>query len=181
MTHSLVLETISARKPLRQLFENRKAVHIIMAKKIEDLILALAEPVADAQGVYVVDVSYKNGADGYELCVYIDKDGGVGIDDCETFSREFETVMDREDPIENNYVLEVSSPGADRKLVKEREFLYYIGREVDVKLYKAVDGVKEFTGVLTGYKDKTAYVERDGEELQISAKDAAYIKLSFRF
>lgn len=152
-----------------------------MANKTEELVLSLAEPVAAEQGVYVVDVSYKKGEEAYELCVYIDKDGGVGIDDCESFSRAFEVVMDREDPIENNYVLEVSSPGADRKLVKDREFLYYIGREVDVKLYKAVDGVKEFTGVLTDYKDKTAYIERGGETMRIPAKEAAYIKLSFRF
>ena len=152
-----------------------------MSKKIEDIVLSLAEPVAQEQGVYVVDVSYKKGEDGYELCVYIDKDGGVGIDDCESFSRAVETELDREDPIESNYTLEVSSPGADRKLVKDREFLYYIGREVDVKLYKALDGVKEFTGVLTDYKDKTAHIECDGKVLRIPAKEAAYIKLSFRF
>lgn len=152
-----------------------------MANKIEDMVLELAEPVAEEQGVYVVDVSYKKAKDGYELCIYIDKEGGVGIDDCESFSRTFEVVMDEKDPIENNYTLEVSSPGVDRKLVKDREFLYYIGYEVDVKLYKAIDGLKEFTGTLTDYKDKTAYIEYDGEVLQIPAKEAAYIKLSFRF
>lgn len=152
-----------------------------MANKIEDMVLELAEPVAEEQGVYVVDVSYKKAKDGYELCIYIDKEGGVGIDDCESFSRTFEVVMDEKDPIENNYTLEVSSPGVDRKLVKDREFLYYIGYEVDVKLYKAIDGLKEFTGTLTDYKDKTAYIEYDGEVLQIPAKEAVYIKLSFRF
>lgn len=152
-----------------------------MANKIEDMVLELAEPVAEEQGVYVVDVSYKKAKDGYELCIYIDKEGGVGIDDCESFSRVFEVVMDEKDPIENNYTLEVSSPGVDRKLVKDREFLYYIGYEVDVKLYKAIDGLKEFTGTLTDYKDKTAYIEYDGKVLQIPAKEAAYIKLSFRF
>lgn len=152
-----------------------------MANKIEDEILKLAEPTAKELGVYVVDVSYKKSEEGYSLCVYIDKDGGVGIDDCETFSRAFEAVMDEKDPIENEYVLEVSSPGADRKLVKDREFAYYIGREVDVKLYKAKDGVKEFTGVLTDYSDKTASIDYGGEILKIPAKEAAYIKLSFRF
>lgn len=152
-----------------------------MANKTEELVLALAEPVAEEQGVYVVDVSYKKSEDGYELCIYIDKDGGVGIDDCEAFSRAFEAVMDREDPIEGNYVLEVSSPGADRKLVKDREFQYYKGREVDVKLYKSLEGVKEFTGVLSDYRDKTAFIECGGKTLQIPAKEAAYIKLSFRF
>ena len=83
--------------------------------------------------------------------------------------------------IEENYTLEVSSPGADRKLTKEREFLYYIGREVDVKLYKAENGVKEFTGVLKDYKDKTAFVELDGEVKEIPVKQAVYIRLSFKF
>ncbi len=152
-----------------------------MAKKLEETILALSEPIAKEQGVYVVDVSYKKAEECYSLCLFIDKEGGVGIDDCETFSRAFEEVMDREDPIEENYLLEVSSPGADRKLVKDREFLYYIGREVDVKLYKAVDGVKEFSGVLTGYQDKTASVECGEKTLLIPLKEAVYIKLSFRF
>lgn len=152
-----------------------------MSKKFEEIILELAEPVAAEQGVYVVDVSYKKADDGYSLCLYLDKEDGVGIDDCETFSRAFELVMDKEDPIEGNYMLEVSSPGVDRKLVKDREFLYYIGREVDVKLYKALDGLKEFTGILTDYKDKTAFIEYEDKILKIPAKEAAYIKLSFRF
>jgi ribosome maturation factor RimP len=152
-----------------------------MAKKIEEIILELAEPVAAKHEVYVVDVSYKKAEDGYSLCIYLDKEGGIGIDDCENFSREFETVMDEKDPIENNYVLEVSSPGVDRKLVKDREFLYYIGREVDVKLYKALDGLKEFTGILKDYKEKTAFVEYEDKILEIPAKEAAYIKLSFKF
>lgn len=152
-----------------------------MAKKIEETVLELAEPVALEHDVYVVDISYKKSDEGYELCVYIDKEGGVGIDDCESFSRAFEEVMDREDPIESNYTLEVSSPGVDRKLVKDREFEYYIGREVDVKLYKSLEGLKEFTGILTDYKDKTAYIEYQNNILQIPAKEAAYIKLSFRF
>ena len=75
----------------------------------------------------------------------------------------------------------MSSPGADRKLTKEREFLYYIGREVDVKLYKAENGVKEFTGVLKDCKDKTAFVELDGEVKEIPVKQAVYIRLSFKF
>lgn len=152
-----------------------------MAKKIEDIVLELAEPVAAESGVYIVDVSYKKAEEGYALCIYIDKEGGVGIDDCEVFSREVEAALDEKDPIENEYTLEVSSPGVDRKLVKDREFAYYIGREVDVKLYKALDGMKEFTGTLVGYEDKTAHIEYQGDILKIPAKEAAYIKLSFSF
>lgn len=148
-----------------------------MANKIEMTALDLAEKTAEEQNVYIVDVSYSNGI----LCYYIDKEGGVGIDDCENFSRAVEKVLDSEDVIDKEYSLEVSSPGVDRKLTKEREFLYYTGREVEVKLYAARDGVKEFDGTLRGYRDKTAIIECDGTELEIPQKDAVYIRLKFVF
>ena len=150
-----------------------------MANKTEAIALELAEKTAEELGVYIVDVSYKKEGSDYVLCYYIDKEGGVGIDDCEAFSRALDPIIDAADPIEGNYTLEVSSPGADRRLVKEREFLYYIGRKVDVKLFKAVDGEKEFTGTLTGYADKTAEIEKDGKKISIPVKEASYIRLSF--
>lgn len=150
---------------------------IIMANKIEDKALELAEKTADEMGVYIVDVSYSNGI----LCYYIDKEGGIGIDECETFSRAVEVVLDEADIIDKEYSLEVSSPGVDRKLKKEREFLYYTGREVEVKLYAARNGIKEFDGVLKDYHDKTAVVEVDGENMEIPVKEAVYVRLKFIF
>lgn len=152
-----------------------------MANATEIKALEIGEEIAQQQGVYIVDVTYKKSEDTYSLCYYIDKEGGVGIDECEKFSKAIDEVLDVNDFIENNYTLEVSSPGADRKLTKEREFLYYIGRDVDVKLYKAENGVKEFTGVLKDYKDKTAFIEVDGDVIEILAKQAVYIRLSFKF
>lgn len=153
-----------------------------MSREIERKALTLSEETAKELGVYVVDVSYAKNEDGnYSLCFYIDKDGGIGIDECEKFSRTVEEVLDKEDIISDNYILEVSSPGADRVLKKEREFLYYIGREVDVKLYSAQNGVKEFTGVLKGYDTDTAEIEYNGGDMLIPVKSAVYIKLSFRF
>lgn len=152
-----------------------------MANKTEIKALGAGEKIALEQGVYIVDVTYKKADDSYSLCYYIDKEGGIGIDECESFSKAVEEVLDKENFINEAYTLEVSSPGADRKLTKEREFLYYIGREVDVKLYKAEDGVKEFTGVLRDFKDGTATIDIDGEIKEIPAKDAAYIRLSFKF
>lgn len=148
-----------------------------MANKTEQRALMLAEETANELGVYIVDVSYTNGI----LCYYIDRDGGVGIDECEKFSRAVEVVLDKEDIIDSEYSLEVSSPGVDRKLKKEREFLYYLGREVEVKLYAAKDGVKEFYGPLKAYADKTATVEYNGADLEIPLKDAVYIRLRFIF
>lgn len=148
-----------------------------MANKIEDAALSLAEKTAEEQGVYIVDVEYAKGV----LCYYIDKEGGVGIDDCEEFSRAVEVVLDEADPIDKEYSLEVSSPGVDRRLKKEREFLYYIGREVEVKLYAAHNGVKEFEGVLNGFHDKTAVIGTTSGDVEIPLKEAVYIRLKFVF
>lgn len=145
--------------------------------KTEEKALQLGEDIAASQGVYIVDTSYEKGV----LCYYIDKEGGVSIDECEAFSRAVEDLLDKEDIIESEYSLEVSSPGVDRKLKKEREFLYYTGREVEVKLYAARDGVKEFDGILKGYHDKTAVVEINGEDTEIPIKEAVYIRLKFIF
>ena len=148
-----------------------------MANKIENIALQLGEAIAENEGVYIVDVEYANGV----LCYYIDCEGGVGIDKCESFSRAVETVLDKENIIDNEYSLEVSSPGVDRKLKTQREFLYYTGREVDVKLYAPIDGVKEFSGILKDYHDKTAVVEIDGVDKEFPTKDTVYIRLRFVF
>ncbi len=152
-----------------------------MANKTEATAIAIGESIAEEMGLYIVDVSYKKEGKDYTLCYYVDKEGGVGIDDCEAFSRAVEVVLDEKDPIEENYTLEVSSPGVDRKLTKEREFLYYIGREVDVKLFGEKDGKKEFSGILEEFADKVAYINAGGEKISVPQKDAAYIKLSFKF
>ena len=146
-----------------------------MANGTEIRALELGEQIAQKQNVYIVDVTYKKADDTYSLCYYIDKEGGIGIDECELFSKAVEELLDAEDFIEENYTLEVSSPGADRKLTKEREFLYYIGREVDV------DAIAAATERLKDYKDKTAFVELDGEVKEIPVKQAVYIRLSFKF
>ncbi len=158
-----------------------------MANMIEKTALETAEKIAAGMGVYVVDVSYKKEGKEWYLRIFIDKEQGVGIDDCESFSRAFEQEFDKLDPIESRYSLEVSSPGVERKLEKDREFLYYIGREVDVKLYKAVEdgelaGMKEFCGELCGYENKTAVI-KIGEEASISVpvKEAVYIRLHFEW
>jgi ribosome maturation factor RimP len=148
-----------------------------MANKIEETALSLAEETAREQGVYIVDVEYSKGI----LCYYIDKEGGVGIDDCENFSRAVELVLDEADIIDKEYSLDVSSPGVDRKLKTEREFAYYTGREVEVKLYAARNGVKEFDGTLIGFHDKTAVIKTGGGEVEIPLKEAVYIRLKFSF
>ena len=149
--------------------------------KIEDTVLEISDSLAEKMNFSVVDAEYKKESGMQILRVYIDKDGGVDLDDCEKFSRALEEILDKEDPIEEAYNLEVSSPGLDRQLKKEREFLHYVGRQVEVKLYKETDGRKEFDGILKEYKDKKVYIETDGEVIEINPKDAAYIRLYFEF
>ena len=110
--------------------------------------------------------------------IFIDSEDGVGIDDCETFSRAFEERFDPIDPTENEYTLEVSSPGLDRKLKTEREFKHFIGREVDVKLFSDKDGKKEFTGILTDFENGAATVA----EKKINIKGLfSWFKINERF
>lgn len=154
---------------------------IFLASKIELFALEIGDRVAENYGVTVVDAQFKKEDGKQILRIFIDKDGGVGIDDCEEFSRAFGDEIDKDDPIETEYVLEVSSPGVERKLKTEREFLYYLGRNVDVKLFSQIDGKKEFTGILKSYDDGKISFECSGKLLEITAKDAAYVKLHFEF
>ncbi|MDD6736060.1 MAG: ribosome maturation factor RimP [Clostridiales bacterium] len=150
-----------------------------MANEAEKLAFEVGDEVAETMGYALVDAQFKKeGKDRY-LRLFIDKDGGVGIDDCEKFSRAFETEYDRRDPIDGGYILEVSSPGLDRKLKTEREFKHYIGRIVDVKLFKESDAGKEFSGTLTGFDGKTVSIECEGRNVNINPKEAAYIRLHF--
>lgn len=150
--------------------------------KIEDMVLEISDELSKKMNFFVVDAEYKKEGSDKILRVYIDKEGGVGLDDCELFSRALEEILDKEDPIPEAYSLEVSSPGLDRQLKKEREFLHYIGKKVTVKLYKAANGKKEFDGTLKEYKDKKAYIELDDETvIEVNPKDAVYIRLYFEF
>lgn len=153
-----------------------------MANAIETKALEIADEVAKGLGVSVVDAEYKKESGERYLRVYIDQPSGVGLDECEKFSREFEKEFDKLDAIEDAYILEVSSPGIERKLKSEREFLHYIGKKVSVKLYKAIDSKKEFTATLSGYNDKIVTLTTDdGEKINVPVSEAAYIKLYFEF
>ena len=132
-------------------------------------------------GVELYDVDFeKEGSDWY-LRVYIDKEGGVTIDDCEKVSRAFNEVLDKEDYIEETYIFEVSSPGLGRKLKKDVHFEKAIGENVDVKLFKPVDKVKEFSGVLKSFDQNTVTIAVEDKEISFNRKDIAIIKLSFDF
>ncbi|MBP5276668.1 MAG: ribosome maturation factor RimP, partial [Lachnospiraceae bacterium] len=124
------------------------------------------------------DIDYeKEGADMY-LRVYIDKEGGVSIDDCEKVSRAFNEILDSEDYIDEAYIFEVSSPGLGRQLKKDIHFEKSIGMSVDIKLYKPIDKCKEFTGILKEFDQNTVTVTVDDTDMKFTRKDIAIIRLS---
>ncbi len=135
----------------------------------------LLEPVMEANNFELVDVEYVKEAGNWYLRAYIDKEGGITLNDCEMVNRTLSDIMDKEDFIEGSYILEVSSPGLGRQLKKEKDFRRSIGNDVDVKFYKArkVPGgkngkeisVKEITGTLKAFTDKTITIETDFMEI----------------
>ena len=127
--------------------------------KVTELVSALAAPLVEAAGCSLWDVEYVREAGQWFLRIYIDKEGGVSINDCEAVSRPLSDALDEADPIEGSYVLEVSSAGADRPLKKPEHFDAFMGAEVEVRLYRAVDGRKDHVGTLSGYENGDVTIE----------------------
>lgn len=146
-----------------------------MAKrsKVAQEAFELAEPVVSELGFDLVDCSYVKESRGMVLTLYIDKRGGVGIDDCETVSRAVDPIFDEEPSIDPDF-FEVSSPGLTRPLENEKDYNRYSGEKVDVSLYKPLEGKKSFTAVIKGAKgDKATFVFDNGEELTLGFEDIA--------
>ena len=146
--------------------------------KTEELVL----PIIEANNFELVDVEYVKEAGTWYLRAYIDKEGGIAVDDCEVISRKLSDWLDKEDFIDDSYILEVSSPGLGRPLKKEKDYVRSMGREVEVRLYKAIDRQKEFTGTLSAYDDKTVTLTmEDGSEAVFEKADIALIRLALDF
>ena len=149
--------------------------------KVTDVTAKLAKPIVEANGCSWWDVEYVREAGQWFLRVYIDKPEGVSINDCEAVSRPLSDALDEADPIEGSYVLEVSSAGADRPLKKPEHFARFIGAEVEVRLYRALDGHKEYVGTLLGYQDGGVTIRTAGEEKTFPKKDVAQVRLYVSF
>ena len=148
----------------------------------ESKVEALTAGIIEELGYELVDVEFVKEGQNWYLRFYLDKEGGISIDDCEKASRRIEKLLDEKDVIEQAYILEVSSPGLDRQLKKDKDFVKYAGSVVDVKLYKAVDGNKEFQGTLKGLEGSMVTIEdENGNELSFDRKDIAVIKLAVIF
>ena len=149
----------------------------------------LVMPVLSEKGFELVDVEYVKESGNQVLRVYIDKPGGITIDDCEFVNRAFGEVMDEYDFIEDAYILEISSPGLGRKLKKPRDFERSIGQDVDIKLFANITftekgkkyEAKDFTGRLDGYDGNNVNIFLGEETKEIPLKDIAIIRLSIDF
>ena len=142
----------------------------------------LLTPIVEEAGFELVDVEYVKEAGNWYLRAYIDKPGGITVDDCELVSRKFSDILDDKDYIEDSYIFEVSSPGLGRPLKKEKDFKRSLGEEVEVRTYRAIDRQKEFTGVLKDYDKDTVTIEYEDESVQVFDKnDIALIRLAFDF
>lgn len=138
----------------------------------------IAEPIARSLGLEIWDVRFeKEGADWF-LRIFIDKDGGVSIDDCVDMSHAIDKPLDEADPIEQSYCLEVSSPGIERDLKRDAHFEKCIGKKIMVKLIRPIEGCREFKGLLESYDNGNfELLTEDGIKLMINKKEASYVKL----
>lgn len=143
--------------------------------------VTILEPIVKANGVEIYDVEYVNEAGEWYLRAYIDKEGGVTIDDCETVSRAFSDALDTDDFIEDAYYLEVSSPGLGRTLKKDSHLEKSIGMEVELKTYRPINKQKEFSGILKSFDAETITVEINKKDTQFVRKEVALIKLALDF
>ncbi|MCI9615247.1 MAG: ribosome maturation factor RimP [Dorea sp.] len=139
-------------------------------------------PIIEEHEFELVDVEYVKEGGTWYLRAYIDKPGGITIDDCETVSRRLSDILDEKDYIEDAYILEVSSPGLGRPLRKEKDFKRSLGEEVELRTYRMIEKRKEFTGILRSYDEKTVTIEEEEGGMKTFEKsDIALIRLAFDF
>ena len=150
----------------------------VYEQKTEEILL----PIIEEYGFELADVEYVKEGGTWYLRTYIDKEGGISIDDCEKVSRRLSDILDEKDYIDDTYIMEVSSPGLGRPLKKEKDFKRSLGKEVDIRTYRMIDKQKEFTGILKDYDKDTVTIELDDETLKTFEKgDIALIRLAFDF
>ena len=149
--------------------------------KITEKVAALAEPVVREEGCSLWDVEYVREAGSWYLRLYIDKEGGVSIDDCERISRRMDPILDEADPIPDSYVFEVGSAGAERQLKRPGDFEQFMGSEVELKLYQPRDGKKLYVGSLAAYDNGDVSLKVGKEEIRFAKVQIAQVKLHVTF
>lgn len=137
-----------------------------MSNRVAEIVRTIAKPIVEGFGFDLVDVEYVREGSNWYLRVFIDKDGGITVDDCEAVTLPLSEKLDEIDPISRSYIFEVSSPGYERPFKTPKDYERAIGKRVRVKLYKAIDGVKTIEGILEHYDGKsiTISTDKDGEK-----------------
>ena len=149
--------------------------------KTEKEVKELLNPIIEERKITLWDIEFKKEGPSYVLRVYLDKDGGIGINDCEEVSRALSAVLDEKDPIPQAYMLEVSSAGLDRIIKYDFHFEKCIGKNVDVKLFATLDGVKEFTAKLIGFDGENVTMEKDGSDITLPFNKISSLRLTVEF
>ncbi|MBQ2445170.1 MAG: ribosome maturation factor RimP [Oscillospiraceae bacterium] len=149
--------------------------------KISEQVWQFSQPLVEACGCSLWDVEYVREGGEWFLRLYIDKEGGVDIDDCEAVSRAVDPVLDEKDPIPESYRFEVCSAGLERSLKRPSDFERFMGSAVMVKLYRPKDGAKEFPGVLKSYDDGAVTIDMAGRELRFEKAEVALVRLRVEF
>jgi ribosome maturation factor RimP len=151
-------------------------------EEIENRTEALLTPILSENAFELVDVEYVKEAGTWYLRAYIDKPGGITIDDCEKVSRALSDLLDEADYIQDSYILEISSPGLGRPLKKDKDFARSIGENVEVKLFAAIDRQKEFAGELLAFDKDTVTIRLDEEDTRIFERsNIALVRLALDF
>ena len=149
--------------------------------KITDQVAAFAQPIVEAQGCSLWDVEYVREGSDYILRLYIDKEGGVDISDCEAVSRAVDPILDERDPIPGSYQFEVCSAGLERPLKRPQDYRQFLGSPVTVKLYRPYNGLKEIPAILRGYEDGRVTVEAGKETITFEKSQVALVRLRVEF
>ncbi len=150
-------------------------------RKVCEIIESLALPVAEGLGLSIWDIEFVKEGGQHYLRVFLDKDGGVDINDCETFSRAFDPILDDEDPIAESYVFEVCSAGLERTLKRPRDFEAYIGHTIEVRTFAPRGGTREFVGVLDSYNEGTVTLKIGDKVEEFTKKEIATARLRIEF
>lgn len=142
----------------------------------------LIQPIVDRMKFELVDVEYVKEGSVWYLRAYIDKEGGITVNDCEAVAREMNEILDREDYVEGSYTFEVSSPGLGRPLKKEKDYKRSMGKEIEIRTYRAINREKEFRGILKAYDDASVTIETEDEtEMKFEKTEIALIRLALDF
>ena len=149
--------------------------------KVTELVASFARPVVEEKGCQLWDVEYVREGSDYFLRVYIDKDGGVDISDCEAISRALDPILDEKDPISGSYHFEVCSAGLERALKRPEDFRRFLGSPITVKLYRPYNGLKEIPCTLTGYEDGKVTVLSGKETITFEKSQVALVRLRVEF